>query len=269
MARRYNNRQPSERETFNPDWSGYMEALLDHEGSLDDTYRRLYNYSMGNCAFLLYQGVPPQPIATYDRWKELGRQVKRGAKARSIIRPVNIKLKDQLDEEGNPLIIKRFKPVRCIFPIEDTEGEDLPPVQIPEWDKDTALKNLDITEVPYEMFDNQVQGYSYGKNVAINPTAKRPFKTLMHELGHVVLGHTTEDEQEDYQHHAGEKEFQAEATAVITLKELRAEEHMDLSVSAAYVKSHMHRERPSDRAIQGVFKGSNQILEAGRPAGGE
>lgn len=54
-----------------------------------------------------------------------------------------------------------------------------------------------------------MQGYSRGAEIAINPVAVRPVKTLMHELGHVVLGHTLPHAYEDYAIHQVIKEFQA------------------------------------------------------------
>jgi hypothetical protein len=64
--------------------------------------------------------------------------------------------------------------------------------------------------------DGNVLGYARAREVAINPVNPMPFKTLFHELAHVLLGHTAEGEQAD-----GEvtprslREVEAEAVALL------------------------------------------------------
>lgn len=261
--RRY-ERKEAEETTFNPDWPGMMEAILTHEGSMGDTYRRLYQYSMANCAFLLYQGVPPQPVATYARWQELGRWPRKGSKAKAIIRPINIKLKDREDDDGNPLIIKRFKPVRSVFPYEDTEGDELEPAKVQDWDLDTALKNLDITQVPFESFEVNTQGYSWDRNISVNPVAKYPLKTIKHELAHVCLGHTMPASHDEYTQHRGLKEFEAESSAHLIMNELGARALFNASESRAYIQTWLQGQKPPDQSIRAVFRTADEIIKAGR-----
>jgi len=43
------------------------------------------------------------------------------------------------------------------------------------------------------MMNGNAQGYaSPAKQIAINPVAALPHKTMFHELAHMVLGHTVE-----------------------------------------------------------------------------
>lgn len=239
-----------------------MEEALTMPGHLSSVYNRFYTYSFNNQILLWMQGVT-EPVATYKRWSEMGRQVKKGSKAKAILRPITIKLKDEVDDQGNPRQITKFKLVNALFTASETEGDELPEYIPPEWDQERALSELDITRVPYEMLDGNSQGYSFERKVAINPVAAYPLKTLFHELGHVVLGHTSPDKIKDYSQHRGVMEFQAEATAYLCMNDVGAIEHMDASGSRGYIQHWLQGETPPDPAIREVFKAVDTILKAG------
>ncbi len=243
------------------DWQDLIDKGLTMPGNVGDTYNRFYTYSFLNQLLLLQQGVL-EPVATYERWKQLGRQVLRGSKAKTIIRPIVVTKKDEGGEVEDSYL--RFKPVRSLFALSETTGEELPPAEIPAWDLETAKRNLDIREGRFRSLDGNTQGYSYGREYAINPTAKYPTKTLFHEIGHIVLGHTTSDQQAEYVQHRGIKEFQAEATAHLTTNELGVATEEDASVSRGYLQGWLQDQRPSDIAIRGVFSATDKILRAGR-----
>jgi antirestriction protein ArdC len=185
-------------------------------GNVGDTYCRFHRYSFLNQLLLLEQGVI-EPVATYDRWKQLGRQVLRGSKAKTIIRPIIVTKKDEAGETEDSFL--RFKPVPSLFTLSETTGPELP-VEIPAWDLETLKQHLEVREGRFLSLDGNTQGYSSGGEYAINPTAKYPTKTLSHEIGHIVLWHPTEEERADYRQHRGLKEFQAEATAHLVTNEL-------------------------------------------------
>lgn len=247
------------------DWEGLLEAALTIEGSVGNSFNRLYRYSMGNLALLMYQGVEPQPIATYKRWTELGRQVKRGSKAREIIRPITVTLKDQLDENGQPKKLTLFKPVKAIFPIEDTEGEPLPEIELPEWSRTRAIGVLALTEVPFTQFDGNIAGYSFGRNIAINPTALHPDETWFHEASHIVAGHTEPGTQEQYQAHRGVFEFEAEGSAYLTMNELEVMTDEIATATRGYLQGWLKGQKPGEQSVRKVFKTADAIINAGRP----
>jgi hypothetical protein len=110
-----------------------------------------------------------------------------------------------------------FKIVRAVFALADTEGKELPPVQIPDWDEADALAKLGIRQVPFSSTNGNLQGWSYGLEFAVNPIAVNPTKTTLHEWGHIVLGHTLPQVHAEYQTHRGIKEFEAEATAYLCM----------------------------------------------------
>lgn len=249
------------------DWPELIDQALTVPGKVGDQFSRFYDYSFLNCLLLLMQGVEPQPVATYKRWQKVGRQVVKGARAKEIVRPISIPKKNEAGEvEGSFL---RFKAVRCIFTLADTEGPDLPPIDLPEWSLDRALTALDIRQVPFRQLNGNVAGYSQGREVAINPVTTDHLSTMMHEVGHVVLGHTEPAALAEYQAHRGTKEFQAEATAFLSLKELDQLDDGRATESRGYIQGWVRGSRPSDVAIRQVFSATDKIIKAGRPARAE
>jgi N-terminal domain of anti-restriction factor ArdC len=245
------------------DWGKIIETALTAPGNVGNVYSRFYEYSFLNQMFLRMQGVY-EPVATMKRWNALGRTVLSGSKAKEIIVPIFAR-KPKEDEDEEAAIIG-FRAVRRIFTLSQTEGEELPPVQVPEWDVDTALEKLGIRQVPFTALSGNVQGYSRRHDIAINPIAVNPAKTRFHELGHVVLGHTMPELLEEYSTHRGIFEFQAEATAYLTMNELEQLDEVTATRSRGYIQDWLKDERPPDKAIRQVFAATDQLLKAGRIA---
>ncbi len=254
-------RQPSSELSL--DWNELLDKALTLPGNVGNAYSRFYNYSYLNKLLLAIQGVQG-PVATYKGWQELGRHVVKGAKAKEIVRPIFIEKKNDAGEVEE--VIKRYKPVRCIFDYQDTEGEELPPAPTPGWDYQKALGALSIREVPFDELNGNVHGFSRGQELAINPMATNPNKTRFHELAHIVLGHTVEPLAADYVSHRGLYEFQAEATAYLCLNELDMLDEQTAEQSRGYIQSWLQGERPSETAIRSVFTATDRILSAGHVA---
>jgi hypothetical protein len=241
-------------------WPDLMQEALELPGNMGSTYCRFYNYSFGNQLLLYLQGVK-EPVATYKRWQEMGRQVIKGSKAKAILRPITLKREDA---KGDEVKFTRFKMVNCLFGVSETTGEPLPEVKPKEWDRVRALGALSIKEVPFTKLDGNVQGYAFDNFVAINPVAVDPLPTLLHEVGHIVLGHTKPDEMREYRTHRGAKEFEAEGTAYLAGNELDVLSESAAAESRAYIQGWLRDERPDDRSIKRVFSATTKILEAGR-----
>jgi hypothetical protein len=245
------------------DWAKIIDIALAMPGSVGTVYNRFYNYSYANQALLWMQGAR-EPVATLKRWNALGRTVLSGSKAFEIIIPLfSHKPKDTEDEEA---ALIGFKSVRRIFTLSQTDGDELPSVQIPEWNVDDALRQLGITRMQFRRNDSNVQGYARGREVAINPFAVHPNKTLFHEVGHIVLGHTTPEMLAEYEQHRGIFEFQAEATAHLAMNELGQLTDEMATHSRGYIQDWLKGERPPDKAIREVFRATDVILKAGRLA---
>ena len=144
--------------------------------------------------------IPPGPMATYPRWRELGRHVRKGEKAITLCMPITVKRKraEVVPEPDEPNdVITRFVYKPRWFVLSQTEGDPLPEAEIPSWDRDTALEALDVREIPFEHLDGNCLGFARERSIAISPVNPLPHKTRFHELAHVLLGHTTEGQQAD------------------------------------------------------------------------
>lgn len=244
----------------NIDWSQLLEDALTLPGSTGSVYNRFYSYSFLNTLLLRQQGVH-EPVATYKRWQQIGRHVLKGAKAKEILRPITVKRED---EDGEEHAFTRFKMVKCIFGLSDTGGPDVPLPEPDEWKLDHALSNLSIQRVPFTELDGNMQGYSFGHNIAVSPLAVYPFKTTIHEIGHVVLGHTLGLSNPEVTQHRGLREFQAESTAHLVCNELDQLPEDAAEVSRGYIQDWLHGQRPGDPHIRQVFAATDKILRAGR-----
>lgn len=169
--------------------------------------------------------------------------------------------------DDDPKMFRRFKVVRALFNHSQVSGEgEPPPYEPPQWDTQRALGSLAINEVPFESYSGITMAYSYGKNIAVSPVAPYPFKTRVHEIAHVDLGHAETlqaDDQTDT--HRGIREFQAESTSYLTLHQLGARDQMDADESRAYVQGWMHGETPGEQEIRAVFSSTDRIVRAGKP----
>ena len=243
-------------------WTNMLEQALTAPGQMGNTYNRFYRYSFGNQLLLWMQGID-EPVNTYDRWKKMGRLPQKGLTKYTIMVPILIKDKENIDPvTGQPKIkFMKFKYVRALIKLSDTIGDDLPEPTIPNWDLNKALEALDIKQEPFKMTDGNVQGYSFERTVTVNPVAVYPMKTRLHEIAHVLLGHTT---REDYAEHRGECEFQAEAVAYLLMHELGMDEHMNAAESRAYIQNWLKGETPSAAACRQVFSTVEKILKAGQ-----
>ena len=72
-----------------PKFSEYLKDIVEKEGVLSKCYSVFHNYSILNQCIasdqFINRGQDVSPIATYKKWQELGRQVKKGAKAIAMI----------------------------------------------------------------------------------------------------------------------------------------------------------------------------------------
>jgi hypothetical protein len=251
------------------DWQRLIGTALTAPGSTGNVYNRFYDYSFGNRMLLLMQGVF-EPVATYDRWKAVGRQVVRGARAREILRPLFIDVEQPAEPDNGETQYAKvvrligFTAVRAVFPMSETIGPELPPLQYPAWDVDVALAKLNIRRVPFVHTNLNVQGYAEGRDIALNPLAVQPERTVIHEIGHILLGHTVTSNLSEYAQHRGVMEAQAELTSHLVLNELGMMNEELASHARGYSQHWLNGERLSDRAIQLIFAVTDQILRAGR-----
>ncbi len=101
------------------------------------------------------RGIQPAPIATFPRWKELGRYVRKGEKALTLCMPVSCKAKHATrDEHGNEtqqdIAFTRFVYRNQWFVLAQTEGTEYRPEPLPDWDESRALAALAIERTRFD-----------------------------------------------------------------------------------------------------------------------
>ena len=153
------------------------------------------------------------------------------------------------------------------FVLAQTEGEDTPIPSIPGFDIDTALCALNITRTPFDELNGNIQGFARGREIAVNPVAALLHKTTLHELAHVVLGHTTSEKLVDSEQTARHiREVEAESVALICCETLGLE---GADFCRGYIRHFLKTEKeiPNQSAAR-IFAAATAILKAGTPAAG-
>src|SRR5438067_1985578 len=149
------NLQPTERHE-EIQFRQLLEEAVTKPGTLMRAYSLFWNYSLGNQILALFQadrrGITLGPIASFNRWKELGRYVKRGEKAIELCMPVTVKRTvTEPGPDGNDVEtevpFKRFVFRRSWFMLSQTDGAAYQVPAIPSWDRGRALQTLNVEEI--------------------------------------------------------------------------------------------------------------------------
>jgi len=244
-----------------------LKEAVSKKGVLSSCYSRFHRYSFANQIWAWSQScemnIPLAPIATLKQWNAMGRKVKKGASAIFLNMPVMIDVKDPITKEKTGEVKQLFIPRKNWFFLSQTEGDDyVQEEKIAEWDKDLALKNLNIDEVPFTLADGNCQGYAEGRSIAINPVAVLPHKTRFHEIAHIVLGHTLEHKMADSELTPRDiREVEAESVAYILCQVLglKGEEE-----SRGYIQSWLKDKDIEDASARKIFSTVDKILKSGQ-----
>lgn len=250
-----------------PNFSDLLDKAISEPGRLSKAYFAFHGYSLGNMILAWSQcearGIPLGPIASFNRWKELGRHVTKGQKAIELCMPITCKRKAESEGEEDATFT-RFVFRRNWFVLAQTEGADYQPPTPASWDKARALAQLGIAEIPFDMLDGNCQGYAKGQSVAVSPVAGHPFKTLFHEIAHVLLGHTTEHQtmNDDERTPRTLREIEAESVAMLCCAAL---ELPGVDDSRGYIQ-HWNKtgEAIPEQSARKILKTADAILRAGR-----
>src|SRR6516165_6166966 len=252
-----------------------LEEAVSKPGTLMKAYSLFWNYSLGNQILALIQanhrGIPLGPIASFNRWKELGRYVKRGEKAIELCMPVTCKrtIKEEQpdgNEAETEITFKRFVFRRNWFMLSQTDGAEYQVPAIPAWDRARALQTLNVEEIPFEMMNGNCQGYAKGRQIAINPVAQMPAKTTFHELAHIELGHTSEAVHDSEALPRSLREVEAESVALLCLESLGMD---GAEYCRGYIQSWLAGAEIPERSAQRIFAVADRLIRAGREQQGE
>jgi hypothetical protein len=251
-----------------------LEQAVSEPGTLMQAYSLFWNYSLGNQLLALMQahkrGIPLGPIASFNRWKDLGRFVKRGEKAIELCMPVTVKrtVRDTGPDGSqveNQVAFKRFIFKRNWFMLSQTDGAAYQSPAIPAWDRARALSTLSVEEIPFSMLNGNCQGYATGRQIAINPLAQLPAKTTFHEVAHIELGHTDKAVHDSETFPRNLQEVEAECVALLCLESLGMD---GAEYCRGYIQNWLQGADIPERSAQRIFAVADKILKAGIEKGG-
>lgn len=258
--------------TTQPNWATLLRSATEEPGTISSAYSQFHDYSIGNQLLAMWQcrirGIAPGPIATYPAWIAKGRQVRKGEKAIELCMPITGKktktTRNEETGEDEEIIASYsiFVYRKNWFVLSQTDGNEYQPPPVPTWDKELALANLAITLVPFRAMDGNSQGYASQREIAVSPLASDPNKTFLHEVAHVVLGHTDKTLFENEAQPRNEIEMEAEAVTMLLSETLSIgnAEH-----SRGYIQSWygLGKTIPEKNARR-IFAAADRILKAGK-----
>jgi antirestriction protein ArdC len=250
-----------------PGFADLLARAVTDPGVISQAYSQFHQYSIGNQLLAMGQclarRIAPGPLATYQRWKDLGRYVRKGEKAITLCQPITVKVPMESGDAADDLsVVVRFTYRPKWFVLAQTDGAELPTMATPAWDGGRALTALGVTEIPFDATDGNIMGYARGRTIAVSPINPLPHKTRFHELAHVLLGHTGEGDQTDGETTSRSlSECEAEAVALLCCAalDLPGVEHC-----RGYIQHWWGAGNPiPERSAQRVLKAADQILRAG------
>lgn len=256
----------NEKKENNLDFSSFMNEILNEPSRANEAYRKFHNYSSLNQWHAMASMEKLEPINTYKRWQEMGRQVKKGAKAIALCMPIIIDVKD---DNGNKTGEKKqfFVFKNNWFKLSDTEGAEYTEINTPpDFNLNKMFLALNIKTKDFEMINGNCQGYAIPTEniIAINPLAVDKFKTTIHEVAHCLL-HSNEAVQMMHgdQLPKSIKEFEAESTAYLVKISLGIFD--GLEYSRDYIKGWLESQKHELKEInfKRVLGAVNKILNAG------
>ena len=259
-----------------PKWASLLVEAVNKPGMIMEAYSAFHRYSIANQILALVQcklrGLEPGPINTFPGWQALGRAVKRGERALILCMPITRKVRDEDAHDGESERHDRtfttftYKP--HWFVLSQTVGDEFIPPHLPERNAEQALAALQIEQISFTHTDGNCQGYARQRQIAINPLAQLPHKTLFHEAAHVTLGHTTETDCDDTERTPKNlREVEAEAVALLCCEALNLE---GAEYCRGYIQNWLYPmigyngQGIPEKSAQKIFHAADRILRAGR-----
>lgn len=253
-------------------WESVLRLAITTPGLIHEAYHRFHRYSLRNQLLAIAQcvarGISPGPMATFPEWERLDRHVMRGQKALTLCVPITRAESDddatgrgEADDVPTEGVTRRERRVFFVyrarwFVLAQTDGEEIPPVNVPSWSEDLALAALGITRVRFAHNDGNVQGYATPDgNIAMNPVAALPHKTLFHEIAHLLLDHAKDEKLP-----RSVREVEAEGVALLCC------EALDLDGTAyarGYLQHWLQNDTLTEAMATRIIRTAQAILDAG------
>ena len=207
---------------------------------------RFHEYSFRNCLLIAMQCPDATHVAGFQRWRVLGRYVKKGEHGIAILAPMIRKVTPEAKEcdtgqsgEADPEPTRRVCGFRAVhvFDVTQTEGAELPEFSRVGGEPGDKVQKLESVirshaiELVYEQHLGGADGRSEGGKIILReglPPAEQ-FAVLAHELAHELL-HRTERRKETTRKI---RELEAEAVAFVVSKAASLD---GISRSADYIQ---------------------------------
>lgn len=147
------------------DWPKLLVEAATKPGEISEAYRRFHGYSLANKLWAMTQcnarGIAPGPLASFQ-WVEGSRQqMKKGERAICLCMPLSVKRKEKGENDNQmEASYQIFVQKNNWFVLSQTEGREYTPEPLPEWNEARALEVLNITKVPFDLVEGNVQGYA-------------------------------------------------------------------------------------------------------------
>jgi len=167
-----------------------------------DMLSRFHRYSFGNCMLIALQRPDATLVAGFNRWKRLGRWVKKGESGIAILAPLLVRRKDSSEErdDGEELAGREARALRGfrvvhVFDASQTEGKELAELGSIRGDpgeRTTQIEELIRAkgiELSFEDSLSGALGVSEGGKISVlsSLSPAQMFSTLVHELAHELL----------------------------------------------------------------------------------
>lgn len=245
----------------------------------------IMRFSFRNALLVMLQRPGAAHAATFAAWQNLGRQVRKGEKALTVLRPVFAKREkgqpvDAQDPEAQRLV--GFRPLP-VFAVAQTDGAPLVPPTPPDLSSPEAFeRSVEVLrEVALGLAGAPVSSVTLRPRTAADPANARgwyevatraivvvtdetnramQFRTLCHEVAHALL------HPEGAPHQAPEREVEAESTAFVVCSALGLD---TADVSFPYVAGWAGTEDAAAavaRSGQRIFTAAQTLLGALVPA---
>lgn len=251
-----------------------VKLVYDENEDLNiDTIDYIYSYSARNRMIGLFDcmvktGQYPTAYKTYNQWKKIGRNVKKGQKATYFLRPIRITKKIEKEGQEEEKEIKTIFKYYPVFEAHQTEGEPFRKQDLITGDLNFTLSDIIAAiSIPVEeKIDGIATGSTDGKTIQLNfnNNENTLISTIFHEMGHYHL-HFNENEKVDTK----TAELEAEATSYIITKLLGLENEKSRKYILGWAKEEAQELLIKNRSR--IFKAVNIILDDIKPIfkGGE
>lgn len=216
--------------TTSDGWRRYLQAMA-----------TLRTYSLSNQLLILSQRPDATTVAGYRTWQSMGRQVRRGAKGIGIFGySTKTSVQQVTDENGTTdekTLTRTFFPVRTVFDISDTDGEE---IRVPTDVRNAGNSQAAMSAQVYEQISGwltrqewdvqrvEISGSARGYTnhterlvrVAVGLDDINAARVLLHEAAHVTLhgpdsGFITTEQYAASRTHRGTAEIQADGAAYV------------------------------------------------------